>query len=107
MLTKHVNKIEENKRERIEKEEYDKDKIKQSLSVATNKRIKEQELEDLIAGVEGEIFARGKNKIETKEIGTIILERLKKIDEVAYLRYVSVFKSFGSGKRFMKELDRI
>jgi len=94
------------KRDR-EKEEYDKDKIRQSLSIATNKRIKEQELEDLIAGVEGEIFARGKNKIETKEIGNIILERLKKIDEVAYLRYVSVFKSFGSGKRFTKELNKI
>ncbi len=89
-----------------EKEEYNKNKITNSLSIATNKRIKENELEDLIAGVEGEIFARGKNKIETKEIGNIILERLKKLDEVAYLRYVSVFKSFGSGNRFTKELNK-
>ena len=89
-----------------EKEEYNKDKITNSLSIATNKRLKESELEDLIAGVEAQIFARGKNKIETREIGNIILERLKKLDEVAYLRYASVFKSFGSGNRFTKELNK-
>jgi len=88
------------------KEEYNKDKIINSLSIASNKRLKESELEDLIASVEGAIFAQGKNKIETKDIGKIILERLKKLDEVAYLRYVSVFKSFGSGNRFTKELDK-
>jgi transcriptional repressor NrdR len=89
-----------------EKEEYNKDKLTNSLSIATNKRLKENELEDLIAGVEAQIFARGKNKIETREIGNIILERLKKLDEVAYLRYASVFKSFGSGNRFTKELNK-
>jgi transcriptional repressor NrdR len=89
-----------------EKEEYNKNKITNSLSIATNKRLKESELEDLIAGVEAQIFARGKNKIETKEIGNIILEKLKNLDEVAYLRYVSVFKSFGSGNRFTKELNK-
>jgi transcriptional repressor NrdR len=89
-----------------EKEEYDKNKIINSLSIATNKRVKESELDNLIEGVEAQIFARGKNKIETKEIGTIILEKLKKMDEVAYLRYASVFKSFGSGNRFTKELNK-
>ncbi len=89
-----------------EKEEYDKNKIIKSLEIATNKRLNEDDLEMLIAGVEGEIFARGKNKIKSKDIGNIILERLKKKDEVAYLRYISVFKSFGSGKRFTKEMNK-
>ena len=75
--------------------------------MATNKRLKENELLDLIASVETEIFAKNKNQIESKEIGNIILARLKDLDEVSYLRYASVFKSFGSGKRFAKELDKI
>jgi transcriptional repressor NrdR len=90
-----------------QREEYDKDKIIRSLEIATNKRLKENELLDLIAGVETEIFAKNKNQIESREIGSVILARLKDLDEVSYLRYVSVFKSFGSGKRFAKELDKI
>jgi len=89
------------------REEYDKNKITNSLEIATNKRLKKDELEDLIASVEAEIFAKKKNQITSKEIGKIILTRLKDLDEVSYLRYASVFKSFGSGKRFAKELDRI
>jgi len=90
-----------------QREEYDKNKIINSLKIATNKRLKDDELADLIAGVETEIFARGKQQIEAREIGKIILERLKELDEVSYLRYASVFKSFGSGQRFAKELDKI
>ena len=90
-----------------DKEEYRPDKIKHSLSVATNKRLKKQQLDKLIDEVEGEIFARGKKQIESKKIGEIILRNIQKIDEVSYLRYASVFKSFGSGQRFIKEVDKI
>ncbi len=90
-----------------DKEEYRPEKIKQSLSIATNKRLKKHQLDDLIRKVEGEIFAKGKKQIESKKIGEIILRRLQKMDEVSYLRYASVFKSFGSGRRFVKEVDKI
>lgn len=89
------------------REEYDKAKLVDSLTMATNKRLKEDKLVQLISAVEAKIYAQGKNSIETKKIGEIILEKLKKLDEVAYLRYVSVFKAFGSGQRFMKELNKI
>ncbi len=90
-----------------QREEYNKNKIIKSLSIATNKRLDSEQLKNLVANVETDIYAQGKNHIETKELGKIILERLKCIDEVSYLRYVSVFKSFGSGKRFTKELKKI
>ncbi len=88
-------------------EEYDKRKIIRSLRIATNKRMSENKLSDLIIDVEREIFALRKRRLSTKDIGKIILRRLKKSDEVSYLRYVSVFKSFGSGSRFAKELKKI
>ncbi len=90
-----------------DKEEYRPEKIKQSLSIATNKRLKKHQLDDLISKVEGEIFANGKKQIDSKKIGEIILRRLQKMDEVSYLRYASVFKSFGSGRRFVKEVGKI
>ncbi len=90
-----------------QREEYVKNKIINSLSIATNKRLDSDDLDILVSSVEAEIFAKGKSIIEAKEIGRIILERLKNIDEVSYLRYASVFKSFGSGQRFTKELKKI
>ena len=90
-----------------QREEYTKSKITNSLGIATNKRLDSDDLDVLVSSVEAEIFAKGKSTIEAKEIGKIILKRLKGIDEVSYLRYASVFKSFGSGRRFAKELERI
>lgn len=89
------------------KEEYKKEKLEEGLKRATNKRMKEEEFSNLISEIETEINARGKCSITSREIGEIVMKKLKEKDEVAYLRFASVFKSFGSGKRFVKELDSL
>ncbi len=89
------------------KEEYDKEKMANSIRVATNKRLNDDEVQELITFLENKIRIKYKKQVSTKEIGEIILEALEKKDEVAYLRYASVFKSFGSGKRFISEADKI
>ncbi|HHX58740.1 MAG TPA: transcriptional repressor NrdR [Candidatus Moranbacteria bacterium] len=88
-------------------EEYDKQKMIKSVRIATNKRLKEEEIVVLVEQLEGQIRADHKEKVTSREIGEIIMKALKNKDEVAYLRYVSVFKGFGSGKRFVKEVDKI
>jgi len=45
--------------------------------------------------------------IKSRDIGRMVLKKLRKIDDVAYVRFASVYKSFGSLKSFRKELDRI
>jgi transcriptional repressor NrdR len=60
-----------------------------------------------MAKVESAIRTKKGGEITSKEIGEIILTQLKDIDEVSYLRFASVFKSFGSGKRFLKELNKL
>ena len=90
-----------------EKEEYKKEKLAESLKRATNKRLDEAELEQLVSDVEPQINVCGKPEITTKEIGNIVLCKLKERDEVSYLRFASVFKSFGSAKRFVKELEQL
>lgn len=89
------------------KEEYRKEKMEEGIKLATNKRIKGEALKQIVADVEAEINCKGKEEIASKEIGRIILEKLKEKDEVAYLRFASVFKSFGSGKRFIKEFNKL
>lgn len=89
------------------KEEYKKEKLQEGIRRATNKRLSEQQLEDLVMSIESQIHAIGNCEVTTKEIGEIVLNNLKKRDEVSYLRFASVFKSFGSGKRFLKELNKL
>jgi len=89
------------------KEPYQREKIEEGIKKATNKRFKGDDLRQLIDEIETEINCEGKNEFSSKKIGNAILEKLQKKDQVAYLRFVSVFKSFGSGKRFVKEFNRI
>ncbi|MDD3607549.1 MAG: transcriptional regulator NrdR [Candidatus Moranbacteria bacterium] len=89
------------------KEEYKKEKLEEGLKRATNKRIENEEFSNLVLEIETEINSKGKCNITSREIGEIIMKKLKEKDEVSYLRFASVFKSFGSGKRFLKELNNL
>jgi transcriptional repressor NrdR len=90
------------------KEEYDKNKVEAGIRKALEKRpISEEKIEKLIGDIEYEIQSRESCEITSKEIGKIILEKLKEIDDVAYLRFASVYKSFGSAESFKKEAEKI
>ena len=87
---------------------YDKAKISQGLIKALIKRpVSEEKISTLLSSIEYEIRSLEKSSITTKEIGKIILKNLKKVDQVAYVRFASVFKSFGSIDSFKKELDNL
>jgi transcriptional repressor NrdR len=90
------------------KEEYDKSKIESGIRKSLEKRpLSEERINKLIGDIEYEIQARESCEITSKEIGKIVLEKLKEIDDVAYLRFASVYKSFGSAETFKKEADKI
>jgi len=90
------------------KEEYDKKKIESGIRKSLEKRpVSEEKINKIIGDIEYEIQARENCEITSKEIGRIILEKLKEIDDVAYLRFASVYKSFSSAESFKKEADKI
>ncbi|MFH0969446.1 MAG: transcriptional regulator NrdR [Patescibacteria group bacterium] len=100
------------------KEEYDRRKIESGIQKALEKRpVSEEKIKKIIGDIEYEIQSRetacnvpkgdGNCEITSKEIGRIVLEKLKEIDDVAYLRFASVYKSFGSAESFKKEADKI
>ena len=90
------------------KEDYDKRKIERGIKKALEKRpISREKIAKIIGDIEYEIQSKEANEITSKEIGKIVLEKLKETDDVAYLRFASVYKSFGSAESFKKEADKI
>lgn len=88
--------------------EYDKTKIESGIRKALEKRpINDEKFSKLMGEIEYAIRSLEKPEVSTREIGKIILKKLKGLDEVAYVRFASVYKSFGSIESFKKELDML
>jgi len=88
------------------REEYDKHKLEHSIRKALAKRpVTDEKIAKLMGDIELSIQALEKSEVATKEIGKIVLAKLRDLDEVAYVRFASVYKSFGSIESFKKELD--
>jgi len=88
--------------------EYDKSKMETGIRKALEKRpISEERIAKFLGDIEYEIRTLEKSEISTKEIGKIVLKKLRDLDEVAYVRFASVYKSFGSIESFKKELDML
>ncbi len=88
------------------KVDYDKSKIESGMRKALEKRpVSEDKFAKLIGDVEYCLKSLEKAEVSTREIGRLILKKLREFDEVAYVRFASVYKSFGSIESFKKELD--
>lgn len=88
--------------------EYDQNKLISGLKKALEKRpVNEEKFDKILSDIEYSINSKGKSEITSREIGKIVLEKLKKVDDVAYLRFVSVYRSFGSTGSFQKELNKL
>lgn len=87
---------------------FDRDKIKFGILKSVEKRpIDEEIVCNLIDDIEHEIIMLGKKIVQSIEIGEITSKKLQKVDEVAYLRFISVYKSFSSAKSFASEAQKL
>jgi len=87
---------------------FDSDKIKIGILKACEKRpVPLQKIDELVAGVEKTIFNSLKQEITSKEIGELVMTDLKKVDDVAYVRFASVYKEFKDVDTFMIELQTL
>ncbi|KKP94397.1 MAG: Transcriptional repressor NrdR [Candidatus Moranbacteria bacterium GW2011_GWD2_36_12] len=90
------------------RQEYDRKKIEIGIRKALEKRpVSEEKIGKAIGDIEYEIQARESNEITSKEIGKMILEKLKELDDVGYLRFASVYKSFKTADSFRKEMEKM
>ena len=80
---------------------FDRDKLKRSIMIATRKRgIEEERIERLVNGIVREIEITGETEIEAKRLGALAMQRLAELDQVAYVRFASVYRDFTGVKDF-------
>jgi transcriptional repressor NrdR len=88
------------------REAYNRDKILTGLRRASEKRpVSEAQMEDVVASIERELFTRGESEVAGTMIGEKVMEALKKVDEVAYVRFASVYRDFRDVASFRAELE--
>lgn len=90
------------------REAYQREKIAAGVKRAFEKRpFDELKIEEIIEGIERDIMLCGCTEIVSAEIGGVVLAKIKTVDQVAYLRFASVYKSFEDLEMFRKELEII
>lgn len=88
------------------REEFNRDKILRGIIRAAEKRpISRQQMEKLVIQVENNVRENTNQEIESKEIGEYVMPLLFDLDEVAYIRFASVYREFHSKEMFLKELQ--
>jgi transcriptional repressor NrdR len=86
-------------------ERYDRRKVIQSIEIPCVKRpISPEEIESMVDDVEDELARRGEDGIESRLIGQLVMDRLKMLDHVAYVRFASVYRNFQDLEEFYEEL---
>ncbi len=90
------------------REPYERSKIEAGVMRACHKRpISVHEINALIDEVETIIFNREEKEIESKEIGELVMDKLKDLEAVAYVRFASVYREFKDVNTFMDELKKM
>ena len=80
---------------------FDREKLMRSISVATRKRpIDPVRVEKLVSGIQRQLETAGDPEIRAQQIGQMVMEGLKGLDSVAYIRFASVYKDFTEAKDF-------
>lgn len=83
------------------REPFDRDKLMRSVSIATRKRpIDPVMIEKLVSGIQRRLETQGDTEVPSKRIGEMVMEGLKGLDSVAYIRFASVYKDFREAKDF-------
>lgn len=86
---------------------FDRQKIIKSIQIACQKRlIEDAQIENIASKIESKIRNSPQRDISTKNIGQMILRQLKKIDQIAYIRFASVYNDFKDIESFKIELEK-
>ena len=90
------------------REYFDGDKIKYGILKSCEKRpVSVEQIEEIVAFIENEINKHYISEIETEKIGEMVMDKLKDVDEVAYVRFASVYRQFKDINTFVNELKTI
>ena len=87
---------------------FDRDKLANSVSVALRKRpVNEERIERLVSGIVRQLESSGEAEVNSERIGHLVMEGLKGLDAVAYVRFASVYRDFREAKDFQDVLGEL
>ena len=90
------------------REPYDRDKIQGGILRSCHKRpVSANQITELIEEIETQIFNMEEKEISSSTIGEIVMDKLKDVDQVAYVRFASVYREFKDVNTFMNEIKKI
>ncbi|WP_099974997.1 transcriptional regulator NrdR [Lactobacillus terrae] len=91
-----------------DRESFDRDKILKGLVRSSERRpVSIDQLNELVDQVENELIKTGKREIASQDIGEIIMKLLSQLDDVAYIRFASVYREFKDMNGFMQEVQEM
>ena len=90
------------------RQSYNVEKVRNGIIKSCEKRpVPMSVIDEMVADISKQVYNSMETEITTKAIGEMVMERLKKVDEVAYVRYASVYRSFKDLSSFMSELKQM
>lgn len=90
------------------REIFDKAKLQNGIMKSCNKRpVTAQQIQKLVDDIENILAGSGEREVESKQLGNMVIERLKDLDEVAYVRFASVYRQFKDINSFIDELEKM
>lgn len=90
------------------REPYDRRKLLAGVTLACKKRpVGVDQIESLVNSIETDLGKNTRSEVESKIIGEMVMERLRKVDEVAYVRFASVYRQFQDKEEFLDEIRRL
>jgi transcriptional repressor NrdR len=90
------------------REPFTREKIDQGVSKAVEKRpISRESVEALLDRVENKLQGLGQSEVESRQIGELVMEELAQLDQIAYVRFASVYREFRDVNHFMEEIKKV
>ena len=90
------------------RQSYNAEKVRNGIVKSCEKRpVPMQVIDEMVSDISKQVYNSMESEITSKKIGEMVMERLKKVDEVSYVRYASVYRSFKDLSSFMAELKEM
>ena len=90
------------------REPFDRDKILGGIQIACAKRpINTESIEELVSGIESELYHRGSREVTSREIGEMVMQNLRRLDEVAYIRFATIYRKFADVEDLADEIEAL
>ena len=90
------------------REPFDRQKLLNGIRIACTKRpVSIAQIEAIVDEIESEVYSLQEREVSTKQIGELVMDKLRKLDEIAYVRFASVYRAFKDKREFMEELSKL